>query len=298
MPMTYSSLIASKGNSGSIANWVGYGKLDIPTILDEAQSLIYSMLRTREMRTEWLFSIPQFGSQVGLPSRFLDPIGTLVSSSAGLKYRHLTEGEVTQRRIYAPSSGSLGLNALSTNGAGSTVLNVNLVAHAQTIGSDFTIAGGVDFNGQAVNGTYKVVQIIDANNIVLFNPDQAAATAAGAGGGAAITYTANTLVSGWPSSWAIRDEILQFDGAFDTATQFRLMYFRSPALLSASNPSNFLLTRYPRLVRTATQAAAADFMKDDAEYQKGVTALSGLIQSIAIEQDLLYRGADIEVDIP
>jgi hypothetical protein len=249
------------------------------------------------MRTEWLFSIPQFGSQMPLPSRFLDPIGTLVSSSAGLKFRHVTEGEVTRRRIYVPSSGSLGLNALSS-GSGSPLINVNLTAHGQTIGSDFTIVGASDFNGLTINGTYKVVTIYDASNLGIFNFDEPLATATGAGGGASMTYMANALVSGWPSCWAIWDEILQFDGAFDTAAQFRLAYFRSPALLSASNPSNFLTTRYPRLIRQATQAAAADFMKDDTEYQKGVTALGNLIQSIAIEQDLLYRGADIEMDIP
>jgi hypothetical protein len=33
-------------------NWVSYSKLDAPTILDEAQSLIYGILRCREMRTE------------------------------------------------------------------------------------------------------------------------------------------------------------------------------------------------------------------------------------------------------
>ena len=47
MAMTYTSLVAPKGTTGSLANWVGYSKLDTETVLDEAQSLLFHLLRVR-----------------------------------------------------------------------------------------------------------------------------------------------------------------------------------------------------------------------------------------------------------
>jgi hypothetical protein len=55
--MDYPSLIGSKSTPGSIINWTSYTKLDVTTVVDEAQALIFGILRTREMRTEWTFGM-------------------------------------------------------------------------------------------------------------------------------------------------------------------------------------------------------------------------------------------------
>lgn len=295
MAMNYTSLVAPKGTAGSIANWVGYGKLDIATVLDEAQSIIFQSLRVREMRTEWIFGLNVGDSQIGLPVRFLDPIGRL-RSSTGQHFGHLTESDISNRRSYSQSSGTLGNNAITTT-SGAPTLALNLPSHRLIVGSDVTILGGVDFNGIVVNHSFKVVGVTDADNLLIFNTDIVTATASGTGGGAAMTYMANALV-GTPSAWAVWDNLLVFDGALDVATQFRLICYKSPQLLSATNTVNFLTNRYPRLIREATNAAAASFMKDDNEETKALQKLSALIEATNAESDLMYRGADLTTDTP
>lgn len=296
MAMTYNILAAPKGTAGSVANWVGYGKLDLTTIIDEAQSLIYSTLRCREMRTEWTFGLSAGQSQIALPDRYLDPCGRVYDVTNGAWIGHKLEGDVLSCRTYEPVSGAFGADPFTTT-AGSSIVEIAEPAHNVNQGSTVTIAGAAAVGGLALNGTFPAVGVTDADHFTVDLGD-AVAAASITGGGAAATYDANSLVAGHPTRWAVWDEHLKFDLALDSATAFKHLYFRAPALLSAANPSNWLLTRYPRVMRQACQAAAADFMKDDSEYQKGVTALSALIQSIAAEQDLMYRGADIELDIP
>ncbi len=52
------------------------------------------------------------------------------------------------------------------------------------------------------------------------------------------------------------------------------------------------------LVNAPIQGAAADYMKDDGEYQKHLNALTMLVGSTAAENDLQYRGAEFGTDTP
>jgi hypothetical protein len=299
--MNYTSLVAPKGTAGSIADWIGYAKLSTQAdvILTEAQSIIFQSLRVREMRTRWVFGMPVSASRAALPARFLDPIGRLVDTTFGLQYRHKSEGEISERRAYqALTAGSFGNNPFTTTSANSGVVTATLAAHGLTQGSDITISGATSpLDGLTINGTFPVTNIVSVNSFQ-FDTDGSATLGGVNDGGAAATYTANQLIAGSPSAWAIWDECVQFDQAFDTATTFRLPYFRSPALLSLTNQTNFLTSRYPLLVRKACEAAAADFMKDDNEYQKALTALSSLIQATNAESDLMYRGAELDTETP
>lgn len=54
----------------------------------------------------------------------------------------------------------------------------------------------------------------------------------------------------------------QFDSPCDQVYPFTLWYYQQPVALSATNTSNFLTTTYPRLMRAASCAAAAEYMKD------------------------------------
>jgi hypothetical protein len=91
---------------------------------------------------------------------------------------------------------------------------------------------------------------------------------------------------------------LRFDVALEFPTTYKHQYYRRPLMLSASNQNNFLTDRYPKLLRVATQASAADFMRDDTEYQKQVTILGTLIQTTVVADDLSYRGASFGTDTP
>jgi hypothetical protein len=295
--MNWTSLSAAKGTSGSIANWVSYTKLDIPVIVDEAQALLYEFLRTREMRTQTVFLISNGNSEVALPARFLDPIGRIKGIDFNLDVRHKDENFLTRARSYTGTTGSLGNNPFTTTNTATTV-SVNLTAHGFNQGGTFQVIGASAFNGITLSpGAYPIISITDANNFVIDTVTQTA-SGSGAGGGAAVTYTANSLVAGVPQFFAVWDEKIKLDFAMNQDMTFVLNYFQSLPLLSASNLTNFITSRYPQLMRAACQVAAADFMKDDAEYQKGSTRLLAHIQRINIENDGFYRGLELNTETP
>lgn len=296
MVMTWTSLVAPKGTAGSIASSVNYSKLDPETIVDEAQSLLFQVLRVREMRKEWVFGMAVGQAQIDLPSRFLDPIGRLYDVTNTGWISHTIESEVFSARAYQAAAGTFGNNPFTTI-IGSSNFSVAKVAHGLNQGSTVTIAGVTDPSFAGLNGqTLPLTSIVNANTLLLGGDDVSAVAVTGGGAGA--TYTANNLIAGYPSRWSVWDEQAKFDTAFDTATQFKLLYYRAPLPLSSSNNSNWLTTRYPMLMRKACQAAAADFMKDDTEYQKCLGALQALIQSTAAADDLIYRGAEFGTDTP
>jgi len=297
--MSYTSLVGDKNTAGSIARWVKYSKLDADQILQEAQSLIYSMLRIREMRAEYNFNMAQGTAQVGLPARFLDPIGKISLLGTGAKAAQRYPNFIQRRRTYTETSGTLGANPFTT-ASGATAVTVNLANHGLAQGSVFFTAGATAFNGVTIAGTFDVVAIVDANNFVIdITPLGATPSASGAGGGSAVAYTADNLVQGTPLYWGIWSvqsggtiaEALFFDVAFAQSATCNLQYFQSLPILSAANPTNFLTNRYPHLLRKAATAQAWDFLRNEAEYQKDVAALTALVEQVNAESDLVYRGA-------
>lgn len=294
--MTWTNLVAPKGTAGSIASWVNYSKLDVEVILEEAQSLLSQTLRVREMRTEWVFGLAAGQSRIALPSRFLDPIGRLFNISDGIAYRHRIETDIQEYRSYDTSlSGDFATDPFTT-ASGSSLIAVELAAHGLTQDSTITITGAADVASVVLNNTFPVVSITDADHFVIDASEDAAATATG--GGASATFTANRLIDGSPSVWTVWDEQMKFDVALIDPKQFKLLYYRAPKLLSATNETNWLTNRYPLLLRKACQVQAADFMKDDSEYQKGLTALGTLIQTTSAENDMIYRGAEFGTETP
>lgn len=301
MAMSWTTLTGSKATPGSIMNWVTYTKLDINTVVDEAQALLFQMLRCREMRSTWTFGMGVGQVSQPLPPRFQDPVGRIFDLTNSTSYGQKIETVVQDERSYDSSpAGSLGTNPFTT-ALGSSAVNVNLAAHGFTQGSTFTVLGATAANGLTFNGASPVTAIVDANNFTIDvgdNNNDAFATIAGADGGAAATYTANKLIAGLPSHWTVWNERVEFNMPFDTAATMKLLIFRRPRLLSATNLTNFVTDRYPMLMREACLASAASFMKDDTEYAKHVKTLSDLIGATAAENDLVYRGAEFGTDTP
>ena len=289
--MTYTSLVGDKNTAGSIARWVNYSKLDADQILQEAQALLYSMLRVREMRAHFNFAMAQGGDRVALPTGFLDPIGRISFLGTGAKAEQRYPNFIQRRRVYTETSGNLGNNPFTT-ASGSTLVTVNLPSHGLAQGSTFFTAGASAFNGVTIAGTFDVTALVDANNFVIdIAPLNATPNASGAGGGAAVTYIADNLIQGTPIYWGVWDETIFFDVAFAQSANCNLQYFKALPILSATNTTNFLTNRYPHLLRKAATAQAWDFMRNDAEYQKDVAALAALVEQTNAEGDLLYRGA-------
>jgi len=297
MSMNYTSLISPKGTSGSIANWVGYTKLDLPTVLDESQSLLFSMLRVREMRTEWTFGVGVNQSEVPLPARFLDPDGPITVLNQGIEITMRPEQDVKRQRFYDNSlSGSFDADPVATVN-GSSAVTLEKTGHNLSQGSTVTLSGLDPVGGLTLSGSYPVTEIIDADFFTISTGDNDA-TSTATGGGSDGTYTANKLIAATPSRFSVWDEKVKFDSAFDTLSTCQMLYFRSPKLLSASNQSNWVTDRYPKLLRAACQAGAADFMKDNEEYTKALQALEALIQRTGVEGDLMYRGMSFGTETP
>jgi hypothetical protein len=292
--MSYTSLVGDKNTAGSIARWVNYSKLDGDQILQEAQSLLYSMLRTREMRTHFNFDLGVGADRVALPSGFLDPIGRIHMVSTGARIEQRYQNFIQRQRPYTETTGTLGANPFTTVN-GSNLVTVNLPSHGFSQGSIFYTTGASAFNGVTIAGTFDVTAITDANDFVIdITPLGTTPSASGAGGGAAATYICDNLVQGMPVYWGVWDETIFFDVAFAQQTNCALQYFKALPVLSAANPTNFLTNRYPHLLRKACTAQAWDFMRKADEYQKDVAALAALVEQTNAEADFLFRGAEFD----
>jgi hypothetical protein len=299
--MSYPSLVGDKNTAGSIARWVNYSKLDADQILQEAQSLIYSLLRVREMRAHFTAAMGVGNSQIALPTGFLDPIGRISFLVSGAKAEQRYPNFIQRRRVYTSTTGSLGSNPFTTT-AGSTLVSVNLPSHGFSQGSRFGTIGATAFNGVTIAnalgtaaGEFDVVSIANANTFVIdITPLGVVPSGNGAGGGGGIIYAVQNLVQGMPIYWGIWNETIFFDVAFNQAENCDVQYFAAPPILSTTNPTNFLTNRYPHLLRKACTAQAWDFLRNDAEYQKDLAALTALAEQTNAEADFAYRGATFD----
>ncbi len=93
-----------------------------------------------------------------------------------------------------------------------------------------------------------------------------------------------------PVYYAIWDEKFQFDCAMNAALSFTLLYFKSPTLLSGSNETNFMTTRYPHLLRAACRKHAEIFTKNYAARDRAEDDLQKFLALIEQHDDLSYRG--------
>jgi len=107
-------------------------------------------------------------------------------------------------------------------------------------------------------------------------------------------YESGVLTSGTPRNYAIFEERLQFDLAYEAAAMLRLLGFRAPALLSLANPTNFLTARYPHILRAACLARAFSYRNSDERAASELQNLAAFIAKTNIESDLTYRGLEAE----
>ena len=305
MPMSYTSLTAAKGTPGAIATWVNFTLLDIGTIVDEAQTLLYGpgRLRAREQMTAVNFTMFQNFAAFPLPANFLDPIGPIYVTTFNTPIRHVDTQFLQRNRNYTETLGTLGANPFTTT-SGSNTVSVFLANHGFTQESLFSTTGATTFNGVTLNGTFEINNIPDANDFTIdITPLGATPTASGSGGGSAVNYICDDLVEGtpyWFGIWNGTDgkPLIHFDQAVFQTSLMQLQYFQSLPLLSPTNQTNFLTNRYPNLMRVACMCAAADFMKDDNEYQKQFSRVLQMTEQIAVENDMVNRGMELYPEIP
>jgi hypothetical protein len=299
MAMSYTSLTGTKGTSGALATWVDYTKLDVPVIVDEAQALLWGLgLRCREMKTDLTFAVPVGGSYIALPTGFLDPIGRIYQTSFNKTIRHKDQNYLQRMRNYSETSGTLGASPFTTVN-GSNAVTVALANHGFNQDSVFNTSGATAFNGVTIAGTFPITAIVDTNDFTIdITSLGTTPNAGGSGGGSAVAYVCDNLVAGMPEWYGIWNETIYFDAAMTQVSLCKLQYYKTPTILSVTNQTNFLTNRYPQILRTACQTSAADFMKDEIEYQKGLTRLQAMIQQVSTENDMSMRGMELEPEIP
>lgn len=98
MAMSYTTLTGAKTVEGSIKYFVNHSEVPSASILESAQAMIYSKLRTREMK-ELLqnVSIAAGASTITLPTRFQDPISLWLDREYRSRLYVLDEEHFEQR---------------------------------------------------------------------------------------------------------------------------------------------------------------------------------------------------------
>jgi len=107
-------------------------------------------------------------------------------------------------------------------------------------------------------------------------------------------YTSGVLESSTPQKWAVFDELIQFECKWDAVATLKMIGFKQPTLLSVSNTTNFLCTRYPHILRTACLAQAFNFRNNGEREQQELTKLGAYITKANAESELSYRGLELD----
>lgn len=100
-----------------------------------------------------------------------------------------------------------------------------------------------------------------------------------------------TLLSGSPSCWSIVGVTAHIDVSAVAAFSGELMYYALPAVLSGTNTTNFLTTRYPSLLRYACMMKAYEHMKKTDDAKGYMMLMMAGVQSAAASNDLFRRSS-------
>jgi hypothetical protein len=101
---------------------------------------------------------------------------------------------------------------------------------------------------------------------------------------------------GQPGYFSLWDESFQFDYAANLAMTFNYLIYNQPAYLSSGNPTNFLTTRFPQLLRYACLMSAADFLNDDGKYNRYMQRFVALGDSANQTEDQQMWGMEADPD--
>jgi len=135
----------------------------------------------------------------------------------------------------------------------------------------------------------KQVKLTGANNSVLTRklPEVLQAS---------VTYSSGTTrTTGVPTAYYTDGSNIVFDLVTNAAYTYEMIYFKEPAALTSSNATNFLTTRYPRMLLAATCAFANEYLKDDTEKQYWLAIVTAEIEQAMRESDFERQGTLLTV---
>lgn len=105
----------------------------------------------------------------------------------------------------------------------------------------------------------------------------------------------DTLQTGKPTIYYIRNDVAQFSRRIDVAYPYRLIHYKKPAdLATGAGATNFLTDRMPRLLRCACMAAASEFLKKTDDMTWWTARMN---EEIALENQAGDRYRGVEIDI-
>lgn len=104
------------------------------------------------------------------------------------------------------------------------------------------------------------------------------------------------LLSAVPSRWSIIGETAYVDVLPISTFSGVLMYYAQPADLSGSNETNFMTTRYPKLLRHACMAMAYEHMKDTDRSAGYMQLAEADLQEAMRTNDMYRRGQHVPRD--
>lgn len=87
----------------------------------------------------------------------------------------------------------------------------------------------------------------------------------------------NLFESPTPSRWTIVGTTAQLDVKLTEPFAGRLLYYGRPDALSAQNETNWLTTRYPRLLRTVCMGIGFEHMKDHGQADRYLARAEALV---------------------
>lgn len=98
------------------------------------------------------------------------------------------------------------------------------------------------------------------------------------------------MPEGLPSYWCDFNNLIQLDTKADQAYTAKMVYFKTPLALSASNETNWLTDRYPSLLRRACLMLAAEARKEFDVMDRTEIRAMQMIDEIKVESDFAMRG--------
>jgi len=104
------------------------------------------------------------------------------------------------------------------------------------------------------------------------------------------------LPEGPPSYWCDFNGLIQFNTKMDQAYTAKMAFFKQPTALSSDNPTNWLTSRYPHLVRQVCRMFAAIERKEMDTVQMAELRALQIIEEIKVESDLAMRGAEYDMN--
>lgn len=125
--MDYTTLTSDKTTEGSIKHMVNWGALPVESILVNAQSLIFSTLRVREMRTYTDDTFADGSASDTLPDRFLEAVSLHLTSDDASEIAILDMQHFQTRVGYQSGTTDLEEGTPTFCFIDSTAINLNVI---------------------------------------------------------------------------------------------------------------------------------------------------------------------------